>query len=384
MTSSEQTPAAQETLRIGIVGAGAGPSWSKISHIPAILALPGVELTAVAASSAQSAREAGESLGLRETYASVPELAASRNVDLVTVCVKVPAHREMVLAVLHAGKHVLCEWPLALNVEEAEMLAAAAKQAGVHAAVGLQARTHVAARQARAAIAAGAIGKPLAAVMLVTCAAHGAETTQTYAYLADPANGATLSTIQAAHALDLAIFLLGGIEKLQAIGEIQYPSVKLTDAPGTVQQTGQQTVQRSTPDFLAVQARFTSGCVLSAAIDGARDGSHPENVPFALHVTGTRGSLTLRGGHPAGFQAGDLALEATVPLPPAEPPAAAGLEGPPVSLSEEYAALARDIRDGKASVSGFEHAVQLHRLVRSMQTAVETGASQKADGWPVD
>ncbi len=361
----------EQPLRIGIVGAGAGQSWAKISHIPAIQALPQVELTAVAASSPESARAAAEAFGVAEAYASVPELAASPNVDLVSVCVKVPHHREMVLAVLPAGKHVFCEWPLALNVEDAELLAAAAKKAGVHAAVGLQARSHVAARRAQKAIAEGALGRPLTATMLVTAAAHGAEMPKTYAYLCDPANGATLTTIQAAHALDLTMFLLGGMDRLHAMGAIQYPTVKLTDAPGMV--------ERNSPDFLAVQARFANGCVLSAAIDGAR----PENdTPFALHITGTEGSLTLRGGHPAGFQAGNLTLDATVPLPAGGAPAVTGLSGPPVSLSEEYARLAQDIRDGNTSVASFEHAVKLHRFLRSLEAAVETGQSQKADGWP--
>ncbi len=179
-----------------------------------------------------------------------------------------------------------------------------------------------------------------------------------------------MTTIQAAHALDLAIYLLGGMDRLQAVGEIQYPDVKLTDAPGSV--------KRTTPDFLAVQAQFTSGCVLSAAIDGARTA----DTPFELHITGTKGSLTLHGGHPAGFQAGELTLDATVPLPAEEPPAAKGLSGPPVSLSEEYARLARDIQDGNTTVAGFEHAVKLHRFLRSVQVAVETGESRKADGWP--
>ncbi len=127
-------------LRVGLVGANADQSWAKLSHIPAIKALPGLELVAVATSNAGTARAAGEAFGAGEHYASAAELARSPNVDVVSVCVKVPCHRDIVSAALDAGKHVLCEWPLALDVEEARVLAAAAEQAGVHAAVTLQGR----------------------------------------------------------------------------------------------------------------------------------------------------------------------------------------------------------------------------------------------------
>lgn len=54
-------------LRVGLVGANPDQSWAKLSHIPAIKALPDVKLVAVATSNAKSARAAGEAFGVEES-----------------------------------------------------------------------------------------------------------------------------------------------------------------------------------------------------------------------------------------------------------------------------------------------------------------------------
>ncbi len=106
-------------------------------------------------------------------YADAAALFADPAIDIVTVAVSVPAHRELVLGALAAGKHIYCECPLGRDLAEAEELAAAARTAGVHVAVGLQLRASAAARRARALIEAGAIGRVLSARVLSTPAAFG-------------------------------------------------------------------------------------------------------------------------------------------------------------------------------------------------------------------
>ena len=77
--------------------------------------------------------------------------------------VRVPYHRDLVLAALAADKHVYCEWPLGRDRGEAAEMAAAARNRAVHAVIGLQAHMNPAARRAAELIAAGAIGRPLTA-----------------------------------------------------------------------------------------------------------------------------------------------------------------------------------------------------------------------------
>ena len=357
-------------LRIGLIGANAERSWAKLSHIPAIKALPGITLAALATSNVETARVAGRAFAVDECHGNAIDLIRSPNVDVVSVGVKVLYHNEIGLAALDAGKHVLCEWPLALGVEEARAIAVKAEQTAVHAAIGLQARFSPAVRRARDIIARGGIGRPLTCSTVSTTEGHGPQVPASYAYLCDPANGATMSTILTGHTLDLAIFLLGGISEINALTAIKYKSVKLIDGPGHV--------ARSTADYLAVQARFHSGCMLSAEMDGGRSGA----TPFAFEVLGTEGSVRLRGGHPYGFQAGDLYLETTVPSDAPDPPAAPELTGPLANVGELYARFAQDIRNGEKMTPDFRHALELHNLIGSVGTAAASGRRQTAGDWP--
>jgi len=357
-------------LHVGLIGANSDQSWAKFSHIPAIKALPNLTLVAVATSRLETARAAGEAFNVDAYYASASELAHSADVEMVSVCVKVPYHRDIVLAALNAGKHVLCEWPLARSVEEAEALAARADASPVRVGVNLQGRMSPAARRARDLITSGAIGRPLSANVVSTTTGFGPQTLRAYAYFDDPASGANLSTITAGHTLDLATFLLGGISELDAMSSIKYPSVEVIDGP--------HSIERTTPNYLAIHARFTNGCVASIEVDSAR----PAPTPFTLHIIGTDGALTLRGGSLFGFQGGELTLEASVPFAAPDAPSAPELHGPLANVGELYARFARDIRGNERETPNFRHALKLHKLIRAVGVAADSGTRQTPDDWP--
>lgn len=171
-------------LRVGIIGASTTPgSWARISHVPAVQLLPGVELAAVLGSSQPSADAAAQAFGAAAAYSNPADLFRDPNVDLITVAVKVPDHRALVLGALAAGKAVFCEWPLGRDLAETEELAAAAQKAGVLAAIGLQARLNPAARQACGLLAAGTIGRVLSARLYSATVAFGPQMPASGAYL---------------------------------------------------------------------------------------------------------------------------------------------------------------------------------------------------------
>jgi hypothetical protein len=113
-----------KTYRIGIVGAGFGVS----SHLPALLAHPRFEVVALASPSS-AARVAAER-GIPHAFRSCFEMLGGCELDAVTIASPPFAHVHDVLGSLLKEKHVICEKPFALNVEDAKRMVEAAAKAG--------------------------------------------------------------------------------------------------------------------------------------------------------------------------------------------------------------------------------------------------------------
>ena len=156
MPLSPGSAVTQNQIRVGIIGANAKRGWAKVSHIPAINGIPGLKLAAVATRNEESARLAAESFGADRWYSDPLAMIRDERIDLITISVKVPAHRELVLAALEAGKAVYCEAPLGRSVAEAEEMAGAAGP--LHTAIGLQGRFNPAVRRAAELVSSESIG----------------------------------------------------------------------------------------------------------------------------------------------------------------------------------------------------------------------------------
>ncbi|MFZ4893881.1 Gfo/Idh/MocA family protein [Plantibacter sp. Mn2098] len=121
----------------------------------------GGRLVGLVGSSPERSAAAAEALGFERGYASLDELLADPTVDVVHVCTPNALHAEQALAVIRAGKHVVCEKPLATSAADARTLAAAAEAAGVVATVPFVYRFHPMVREARARVQAGELGRVL-------------------------------------------------------------------------------------------------------------------------------------------------------------------------------------------------------------------------------
>jgi len=119
----------------------------------------GGEIAVVMSSSPERARAYAEETGIPRGVTTLG--AAFEGVDAVYVSTTNELHREQVLAAAAAGKHVLCEKPLALDLEEARGMVAACDAAGVVMATNHHLRNAGTHRAMRAAIEAGRIGRPL-------------------------------------------------------------------------------------------------------------------------------------------------------------------------------------------------------------------------------
>ncbi|MGV6491245.1 Gfo/Idh/MocA family protein [Stenotrophomonas rhizophila] len=140
-------------LGIAIVGTG---MIGAVHRRAALLA--GAEVRGVAASSPQRARDVAQSWNLPRAYRDIDDVLADPQVQVVHVCTPNHLHRAMAQAALQAGKHVVCEKPLATTLEDAQALASLAASTGLVATVPFVYRYHPVIREARARIAQGELG----------------------------------------------------------------------------------------------------------------------------------------------------------------------------------------------------------------------------------
>lgn len=128
---------AERTLGVGVIGCG---GIARLAHLPNLARNPRVRLVAVADINEESARRAAEEFGADTFYTDLHDLLANPDVEAVTVTTWPSAHAEAVIAAAEAGKHVLCEKPIATTLEEADAMVDAAERAGVKFTMGYQSR----------------------------------------------------------------------------------------------------------------------------------------------------------------------------------------------------------------------------------------------------
>src|SRR3954466_7396757 len=140
-------------LRVGIAGTG----FIGGVHARAARA-GGAVLAGVTSSSPEAAQVAAEALGAERGFASSEELLADPSIDVLHICTPNHLHVPLAEAAVAAGKHVICEKPLALSAGDAARLAAAAEAAGVQAGVPFVYRYYPPVREARELVRRGTTG----------------------------------------------------------------------------------------------------------------------------------------------------------------------------------------------------------------------------------
>ena len=146
-------------------------------------------------------------------YTDLAQALADPAVDAVYVASPVALHAEHTLAALHAGKHVLCEKPVAMHYAQAEQMQAAARESGRLLGIAYYRRAYPKLIRAKALLAEGAIGRPL----LAEANYHGWLESEERAWLRDPAmaGGGPLFDV-GSHRIDACNFLFG--KPLRATG----------------------------------------------------------------------------------------------------------------------------------------------------------------------
>lgn len=143
-------------ISAGVVGVG----FIGVAHIEALRRL-GVDVAGVVGSTPERARAKADAADLPKVYTSVEALADDPDIDVVHIASPNNVHADQVRMCLAAGKHVVCEKPLALTSADAADLVERAREAGVVNAVCFNIRFYPLNHQMAAMVRSGEIGKPL-------------------------------------------------------------------------------------------------------------------------------------------------------------------------------------------------------------------------------
>ena len=360
-----------DKIRVGIVGATVtqgGSGWGANAHVPALKALPHYELKAVCTSHEDTAKASAAAFGAERAFHRFSDMAGDPDVDLIVVCVRVPGHRDLVMAGLQAGKAVLCEWPLGATLAEAEEMAGLASQRSVKTVVGLQARSDPTILYAADLVKEGYIGEVLTA-NLSTVAQAQLQRGPGRIWQGVRANGANTLTIAGGHAIDALCAVLGEFAEVSARVSTRIPEWHTLDG---------KPVPVDAPDSISVVGRMMSGAEVTvnvAAVPSNPGGNRME-------IYGRDGALVIRADGslnigPSQAHAGKgKGAMASMPVPAKYKLAPEGTPGgPPYNVAQAYARLGGALRGGQSFDVDFDLAVRRHKLLDAIERSSATGRS---------
>ena len=141
-------------INVGILGCG---KIAQVRHIPEYAENPDVKLAAFYNPSRKRAEEQAEKYG-GKVYDTAEELLADKSIDAVSICAANYAHAELSIKAMEAGKHVLCEKPMATTLADCEAMVECAKRTGKFLMIGHNQRLAKAHVEAKRLIDQGLIG----------------------------------------------------------------------------------------------------------------------------------------------------------------------------------------------------------------------------------
>jgi len=357
-----------QRIRVGIIGANPGRGWAAQAHIPALKSLPDdFEITALSTSRRESAEAARARFGVPRAFDNHHDLVNRADVDVVAITVKVPHHFELATAALTAGKAAYCEWPLGNGLQEAEQLGALAKQQGVLAVAGLQARAAPSVLYVRDLVRQGYVGEVLSTTLIGSGMGWGPTVEPYNAYLNDRKNGATMLSIALGHAADAVCYCLGEVREVSATMTTRRKSF-------TIAGTGESKPMHA-DDQVCVVGLLDGGAALSIHYRGGRS----RGTNLLWEINGTEGDLqvTADGGQAQIFEmtvrGGNGARSSLEVLPVPPQYRFTPLHGPPINVAQAYARFARDYREGTHLCPTFDDAVTRHRMLDAIEKAAATG-----------
>jgi len=275
------------------MGAAHSQAWRNVSRFFSLPLVP--RMNAIGGRDAAKLERAAKRFGWASTETDWRRLVQRDDVDLVDVCTPGSSHAEIAIAALRAGKHVLCEKPLANTLAEAEEMTREAERAaegGVRAMVGFNYRRVPAIALARQMIAGGRLGtiRHVRAVYLQDWIVDP-EFPLVWRLRAEEAGSGAIGDI-GAHIVDLAQHLLG--ERIAGVSALTETFIKERPLPAGIVDGGLRATSANgrgavtVDDAVVFIARFSGGAL--ATFEATRFATGRKNA-LRLEINGESGSL---------------------------------------------------------------------------------------------
>ena len=245
-----------EKYKIGIVGCG-GIANGK--HLPNIKLLPNVEVTAFCDIIIGRAEKAKEMYGTEDarTYLDYKELVKDESLTAVYVLTPNSSHAEITVAALDAGKHVMCEKPMATTGAEADAMCEAAKRNNRILTIGYQTRSSTSFQYARDLVESGAVGD----IYYAKCPAIRRRGVPGWGVFIDKEKqgGGPLIDI-GTHAIDACLYVINNYEVESVMGTACQKLAKTAYLSNAMGMYDPEKI--TTEDFAAAFVRFKNGMTL--------------------------------------------------------------------------------------------------------------------------
>ena len=205
----------ERIVKIGIIGCG-GIANGK--HMPSLSKLPNVRLVAFCDIIPERAEAAKQKYGTEDskTYVDYKQLLADPEIEVVHVLTPNREHAQITVDALYAGKHVMCEKPMAKTAEDAKRMYEAARATGKKLTIGYQHRHKPQSVYAKQYIDSGALGE----IYYANCLAIRRRGTPNWGvFLDEEAQGGGPIIDIATHSLDLTLYLMNNYEPEMVVGK---------------------------------------------------------------------------------------------------------------------------------------------------------------------
>ncbi|WP_274362681.1 Gfo/Idh/MocA family protein [Paenibacillus thermotolerans] len=216
----------KETVRIGIIGCG-GIANGK--HMPSLSRVKAAQMVAFADIEIERAEKAAAQYGVEgsKVYSDYRKLLEDPTIDVVHVCTPNDSHSEIAVAALEAGKHVMCEKPMAKTAEGARKMVEAAKRTGKKLTIGYQNRFRNDSQYLKQVCDRGELGE----IYYAKAHAIRRRAVPTWGVFLDKEKqgGGPLIDI-GTHALDLTLWMMNNYEPKSVVGNVYYKLGKKKDA----------------------------------------------------------------------------------------------------------------------------------------------------------